>query len=210
MANNEFNNLPNLIKNPKSALDAFARALEGDILSSVQEQASNDGLEVKRMPKYLILTERKMKDKGIIDLKQAFSRSSKRKYTKNGDWYLIIPIAVKRRAISKRAYNELKNAPLSSGKFTNTHTAYLYDKSPSYSSAVPSVNAMPKTNNVTITRQKWGNNFRRNYTAFRTVSAKSPVGSWIMNRQNVNSQNFSPTMLKNIDRLMSYRMRNLN
>lgn len=203
--------LPNVIKDSSGALNAFSKALVNDVLTSVQDSAQGSGLSTKRMPNYLILTEERMAKQGVVDLKQSFARSSKRKFDKKGNWYMIVPIRVKRRAISKRAYNELKNTPLASvGPFTTTATQYLYDKSPQYSPSVPILNYQPKSHNVSIVKQKWGDGFRRNYYAFRTVSAKSPANSWITNRQEVNDDNFSPTMIKNIERLVKYRMKNLN
>ena len=209
MANNDLNQLPNLIKNPKSSLNAFSQAIKNGLLEEAQDYASSNGFSTKRMPTYLVVTEQRMAKKGVIDLKQSFSRSSRRKLDKKGNWYLIIPIAVKRRAISRRAYNDIKTTPTMENAFTNTATDYLYDKAPKFSTEGPIVNATPKTFNVAVKRQKWGTSFRRNYIAFRTVSAKSPVNSWIINRQKVNSDEFSPTMIKNIERLMKFRMRNL-
>jgi len=44
------------------------------------------------------------------------------------------------------------------------------------------------------------------YIAFRTVSNKSNPASWILNRWQATEDNMSKTLLKNLDRLINYRL----
>ena len=204
------NRMPELFKNPKRKLKSMIDLIAMDTLQVGAEEATNEGMDIKVMPKYLIVTQKRMAKQGVIDLKPFFAKSAKRKFNKQGNWYLYIPIAVNRRSIKKATYNELKNKPLKNGsQFTTVYSKSLYDNSNSFSHAVPNINYTPKTHNVSIRERKWGTGTRREYVAFRTVNAKSPANSWIIGRGKVNEENFSPTMIKNIDRLMKYKMKNL-
>lgn len=198
---------PALFTHPQKILGDLTRAMVDEILSDAEDTALRSGAEVKRMPNYLQVTESRMAKNGVIDLKPFFARSSKKKYNKQGQWYMYIPISMKTRDMSRRLYDELRAVP-TTGKSKTVAMDYLYDRR-KQSPAVANINYNPKSKNVTIIPQKWGKGTRNQYVAFRTVNANSPANSWIINRSKVSNDNMSKTMLANIDRLMKWKMKNL-
>lgn len=188
----------------------MTRAMVDEVLSEAQDKAVQSGATVTRMPNYLQVTESRMAKSGVIDLKPFFARSNKKKYNKKGQWYMYIPITIKTRNMSRRMYDQLREyLPVTTGSGQLTvKTEYLYDRRKS-SPAVSSINYKPKSTNVTIMSEPWGKSQRHTYVSFRTVNANSPANSWIINRDKVNSDNMSKTLLKNIDRLMKWKMNNL-
>lgn len=185
----------------------MARAMVDEVLADAQEQALKSGADVQRMPNYLQVTESRMADKGVIDLKPFFARSSKKRYNKRGEWYMYIPIQLKTRKISRRLYDDLRTFP-TNGNPTTAKMEYLYDRR-KVSPTIGSINYTPKSKNVSIIPKEWGSGTRNTYITFRTVNANSPANSWIINRNKVNSDDMSKTMLANIDRLMKWKMKNL-
>lgn len=198
---------PALFTSPKEMLGNLTRAMVDEILSDAQDQALRAGADVQRMPNYLQVTESRMADSGVIDLKPFFARSSKKKYNKKGEWYLYIPIQIKTRKMSRRLYDDLRSFP-TNGRPVTVKMDYLYDRR-KQSPAVQSINYSPKSKNVTIIPREWGEGTRNTYVTFRTVNANSPANSWIINRSKVNSDDMSKTMLANIDRLMKWKLKNL-
>lgn len=200
---------PQLFKTPKEMLGNMTRAMVDEILSSAEEYAVNQGADIQRMPNYLQVTESRMAKQGVIDLKPFFARSNKKKYNKEGKWYLYIPIQVKTRQMSRRMYDDIRDSHIPTGSSQVTvKTDYLYDRR-KQSTAVSRINYTPKSTNITIFPRQWGSGTRNTYVTFRTVNADSPASSWIINRSKVNSDNMSKTMLANIDRLMKWKMNNL-
>lgn len=198
---------PVLFTDSKTILGNLTRAVVDEVLSDAQDVALRNGSSVQRMPSYLIVTESRMAKNGVIDLKPFFARSNKKKYNKKGEWYLYIPISMKTRNMSRRLYDELRAVPVGTKPVT-VKMDYLYDRR-KQSPSVSSINYRPKSTNVTVIPQSWGKGTRNTYVAFRTVNANSPANSWIINRRNVNDDDMSKTMLRNIDRLMKWKLKNL-
>lgn len=198
------NTRPDLFKNPKVTLDNLARNLTQDIMTETASKASEQGLRATVMPNYLQVTEERLAKKGVVDLKPYFARSSKKKYNKQGQWYMYIPIRVKTRDMSSRLYKDLREVPMSGMSSKTVTSDYLYDRR-KQSPSVSSINYTPKSNNITKQR----NNNKNIYVAYRTVNAKSPSSSWIVNRSKVDDNDMSKTMIKNVDRLMQWKMKNL-
>lgn len=137
----------------------------------------------------------------FIDLKPYFARSSKAKHTKDGGWYMVIPI--------QKGTTQLRSAYGRSLWDTISHTNYgetsskgdvdrLQEKlGVSPSATIPELAYKWKSNNVT--RVQWGSSGKRGrYVQFRTVSNKSDPNSWIVGRQAFN--NDTP----NIEQLAPY------
>lgn len=204
------NNKPSLFKDPKKALDAMARQVIDESLTSAQDYAmrnSGGQMEIVRMPKYLQVTKKRAAKHGVIDLKPFFARSSHKKYNRFGQWYMTVPLSKKTRKMSRRMYDDLRSRPIDDKPIT-VSTKYLYDRykqSPSSSL----INYKPKSLNITIQPKKWGNGTRRTYVSFRTVNAKSPVNSWIVNRERVNEDEMSKTLIANIDRLIKWKLKHV-
>lgn len=201
---------PQLFREPKKHLQNLSQSIIDEVLSDAQETAMNseEDVEVKRMPQYLQVTQSRMAKKGTIDLKPFFARSSKKKFNKQGQWYLTIPIRKKTRDMPRRSYDKLRNMP-QSNKPVTVNLDYLYDRRKSSSPSVSKMNYKPKSNNITVIPEQHGEGTRNTYVAFRTVSANSPANSWIINRSNVNQDDMSKTLLENINRLMKYKLKTL-
>lgn len=200
---------PALFTNTKEILGNLTRAMVDEVLVDAEQKAVQAGATTQRMPNYLQVTESRMAKSGVIDLKPFFARSSKKKYNKKGDWYLYIPIPIKTRNMSRRMYDDIRGTfiPDSASQVT-IKTDYLYDRRKT-SPAVPRMNYKPKSTNVTVFPQKWGSGTRNTYVSFRTVTANSPANSWIINRNRVNEDDMSKSLIANIDRLMKWKMNNI-
>lgn len=201
---------PRLFTDTNTVLQGLVDAVIDDTLQEGANYASEQGMSVNKMPKYLEVTERRMEKNGIIDLKPYFANSPKRKINKEGKWYMYIPISIKTRDMSRRAYDELRaqSTPQIAGSQTKMYTQFLYDRRKE-SPAVPSLNYKPRSHNVTAIDKKWGSGTRREYIAFRTVNQDSPPNSWIINRGKANEDELSKTLLANMERLMKWKLNNL-
>lgn len=172
-------------------------------MKAIQQSKPKD-IKAVRKPKYLEVTEKRMKKMGVVDLKTFFATSPSRKPMKGGGWYLKIPIQRKARQMTRRMYDQLRSFTVEPGESKTVISDYLYDRRRNSDASL--LNYEPKSHN--ITKISSGKN-RNTYIAFRTVSDKSPVNSWILNRAKVNSKDTSKTFIKNVNRVMKFRMKNL-
>lgn len=204
------NQRPKLFTDPKGTISNMVDVAIDETLQQGAEYASSQGMSVKRMPRYLEITQERMNKAGIVDLKPYFAKSPKRKVNKQGKWYMFIPISMKTRSMSRRAYDDLRSqsTPQLAGSQTKLSTKYLYDRRQT-SSAVPSLNYQPKAYTVTAFDRQWGEGTRREYVAFRTVTQDSPPNSWIINRGTANENELSKTLLDNMERLMKWKLKNM-
>lgn len=184
----------------------LGRSLEEGTLDAGIEalnKMDNKNIQVKRKPKYLQVTEKRLNKLGVIDLKPAFARSSKKITKEGGGWYLRVPIRRKSKSMSSRMYNQLRNTNIEPSTKKNVVSDYLYDGR--NLSDATKLNYTPKSH--MIEKQKTGSN-RHQYVAYRTVSDKSPTSSWIINRGKVNEEDTSKTFVSNVNRLMKWKMKN--
>lgn len=200
---------PKLFQNnasTKSTMQKFGNALVQKTLNAGMEAINSsrpNDIEVTRKPKYLEVTEARLNKLGVIDLKPYFAHSNKKKMKKGGGWYLRIPISRKKKGMSRRMYDQIRQVNMSSSNQRTVVSDYLYDRR--RNSDATMLNYTPKSKN--ITKQRIGKN-RHSYTAYRTVSDKSPANSWIINRSRVNTDDTSKTFIKNVDRLIKWKMKN--
>ncbi|AEW47491.1 hypothetical protein BCB4_0262 [Bacillus phage B4] len=190
----------------KKALTNLGNNLGNQVLDETAEaiiKSKPQNMEMKRKPKYLQLTEKRLDSMGVIDLKPYFAQSSKRKTSKDGGWYLTIPIRRKARGMSRRMYEQLRAIDIQPNTRKTVISDYLYDKREQSDASM--LNYTPMSKN--ITKIKVGNN-RHDYVAFRTVSDKSPASSWVVNRSKVTVNNTSKTFVSNVNRLMKWNMKN--
>lgn len=201
---------PSLFRNksaPRSRMRELGKALEKNTVNAGVEalqKTDPEDIDVKVMPNYLKVTQDRLDKMEVIDLKPFFARSSKRKQKRGGGWYLTVPLSVKTRDMSRRMYDQLRSVDISPQTSKTVMTDYLYDRR--RESDATMLNYTPKSKN--ITKQKSGKN-RHTYTAFRTVSDKSPASSWIINRGKANKSDTSKTFVRNVDNLMKWRMKNM-
>lgn len=128
----------------------------------------------------------------FLDMKPYFERSAKAKKSKNGGWYMVIPI---RNTVSKLkpAYNaNYWNDIVSKMDYGNTDNSLdpkklqaILQGANSTNGTVPELNYSWKSSNVT--RVPLGTN-RGKYISFRTVSNNSDPMSWIVGKQQMSNQ----------------------
>ncbi|QQV88484.1 hypothetical protein [Staphylococcus phage ZCSS1] len=199
-------NRPKMFKEPKKVGRRAISAIQGEILDNLQQTAMRvDDVYIKRMPNYLEITERKLEEKGVVDLKKAFATSSKKKRTKDGGWYLVVPIRLKTSKMSRKTYQDLRKLETPSGQKT-TLTDYLEGLEKNQVTHASMVPNTPYKNTTKIKRKK---DRSASYFMFRTVSNKSPANAWVLNRDKVNKDNFSNTTMKHVQSLMKWKMNNL-
>lgn len=200
---------PKLFQNKqasKKAMDNVGKAFIQKTLDAGVEAANQQkdkNMQVVRKPKYLEVTEKRLDKLGVIDLKPYFARSSSRKTKKDGGWYIRIPIQVKKKDMSRRMYDQLRTINIAPDNQRTVISDYLYDRRQASDSNL--LNYTPVSYN--ITKQKIGKR-KHSYVAYRTVSDKSPASSWIVNRKAVNKDDTSKTFIRNVNRLMKWKMKN--
>ena len=190
----------------KSAMQNVGNALVQGTLDAGMKaviKGQPKDMSASRMPKYLKLTAERLEKLEVIDLKPYFAHSSKRKKTKDGGWYLTVPIRRKARNMSRRMYEQLRAIDIAPNTRQTVISDYLYDRRRDADASM--LNYEPKSKN--ITKMQAGRN-RHDYVAFRTVSNKSPQSSWIINRGKVNKEDTSKTFVANVNRLMKWKMKN--
>jgi hypothetical protein len=201
---------PSLFESPqrsKQIMKNVGASLTNKVLDGTMQDivaAQPQDFSAQRMPKYLKLTQERMDKLGVIDLKPFFRRSSKAKGKADGGWYMVVPIRRKARDMSRRMYEQLRAIDIGPNTSQTIISDYLYDRRAQSDASM--LNYTPRSNN--ITKIVSGKN-RHDYIAFRTVSDKSPASSWILNRDKVNSDDTSKTFIRNVNRLMKWRMKNL-
>lgn len=188
----------------KAVGDALVSGTLDAGMEAVKELPPDVNIDVKRMPKYLQVTQKRMNKLGVIDLKPYFARSGKRVIKPDGGWYLRVPIKRPARKLSRRAYEQLRAIDIRPNERKTVISDYLYDYR--RQSDATMLNYKPKSK--TIEKRRVGKN-RHTYTAYRTVSDKSPPNSWIVNRRLITREKgASETFIKNVDRLMKWKMKN--
>lgn len=133
----------------------------------------------------------------FVDLKEAFSQSPKAKTSKNGGWYLIIPIGQKAAQLKSNAPRSLWNQISSmdfgeTGSLSDDNTNYLEQGFDTQADNV--INPLQyqwQSSNVTRVAPKTGSGRYGHYISFRTVSDKSPASSWIEGRNAFTTDNTS-------------------
>lgn len=194
------------MKELEKNIDLMADAQIQSALKRGQQVAIGYGATTKLMPKYLEVNLDRASRKGFLDLKPYFARSSKVKRSKDGGWYMTVPIRRKVSSMSNAVYQQAKHIQVNDTSQGTSYISMLYgQRMPS--PAVSSLNVTLTTNSGNLTRIQHGN--RSNYVAFRTVSDKSVPSSWIVGRGNVNHDNMSDTMIKNIGRAIEWQLNNM-
>lgn len=203
---------PKFMQNTKKSLDEVKTRSQSELLAMVAKDLSDMGYDAKRTPKYVIATEARMRKEGLIDLKYRFSRSSKRKATKDGTgWYMVIPIQKKARdfnpnTVYKRALR--KGKTLGAGESATFDIKGLADGvNKGKAETLHPIDYKAKSNSLTIGKNK--SRKRTSYVALRTVSSKSSPSSWILNRSNMNSKNTGKTLQKDIERTIAWKLKNM-
>lgn len=200
--------IPGLFKEPKKYLDALGSSISNSIINEVGKDSIDEGADSYQVePNYLSVTAHRVNNLGILDLKPYFESSPFVKTTKDGGWYLRVPIRRLTSGMSSQLYKEARQIELQSNQ--TMKTAWINSLySGRQESSIASLNYTPVSNNLTRLKNDAGRGTK--YIAFRTVSDKSNPASWILNRGQATEDNMSKTLLKNLNRLVNYRLQHLN
>lgn len=151
----------------------------------------------------------------VIDLKQYFALSEKRKHRKDGTgWYLKVPIRIKsdegRRAYGSKAWKEISNLPFGVNYNPGVDPAKIQKVLGASQDGV--MNKLKYTwKSANVTRRQWGNSGKRGrYYAIRTVSDKSPANSWIVNRQGFSKNEDNQELAPYITQILKAQMEKYN
>lgn len=193
---------PDVFNHPSKHINNVTNAVENEVINQFRYAIDNSGedVNVKQMPRYLEVTEKQKNKNGYVDLKQSFARSPKRKMKKNGGWYLIVPMRLKTSKMSRSMYYQVNKIP-TNRKFNNANLADILQNSNGYKNDIPITQG--SKNNITRVKPKGKRN--STYVMFRTVSDKSPAGSWFSNGRDKKSKTFS----ENLRRLVQWQAKNL-
>lgn len=194
--------IADLISNNKS-LEQLKISLEHEVDKQVIEDNYTKGLAnklketfgdaVNSSDNYVGITYRILNDAsnngiGFYDLKTAFARSPKAKTSKDGGWYLVIPIRNKakqlRSAYGSNLWNTISHTEFgtTSGQQANI-ARFQKILMNSNMSNTPLAYQWKSTN---VTRVQMGNSATRGqYINFRTVSDKSNPNSWLNSRSSM-------------------------
>lgn len=198
---------PPLFEDPQGTMGRMAEAMRNDMYRDVAKGINPDEAEIKRMPKYLQVTEKRMRNMGVIDLKPYFRKSPHAEQKDDGGWFMRVPIRRRKSSMSSRNYEELRQQDITPQTEKKVYSKYLFDRR--QVSEAQNLNYVPRSNMITKRREVENQQKKHTYTAWRTVSDKSPANSWIVNRQKISESNSSKTMVKNVDRLMKWKMKNM-
>lgn len=187
---NQFKDLFTRTINKKTITDNIRNDLGSWIKSKDSSlNVSNVGDDILSISYSLMQDEASKNDINFIDLKPYFERSSKVKRTKNGGWYMVIPIsnsATKlRSAYGRSLWDRISHTDFGSTSSEGDINRIQSTLGVSQDATIPELQYAWKSNNVT--RVQWGASGKRGkYIQFRTVSNKSDPNSWIVGRQAFN------------------------
>lgn len=138
---------------------------------------------------YKVLTDAENNKVQFFDLKPYFQRSAKAKISKNGGWYLKIPIrhtaAQFRSAYGSKAWNQISHVQFGTTVNPDVNMQRL-QKVLSNSGGLASNPLGYQWQSSSITRIPSANGGNRgSYIQFRTVSNRSNSSSWIVGRKSI-------------------------
>lgn len=200
--------LQQALNNPDSFTDYANEAFSAKTFSQVQALVEAAGGEItSRNSNRMTYAIKRLKNRGVIDMKPFFKASSKAKRKKDGGWYLTIPIAMSSKDIEqnygRKYYDDIRNKLMSSNSATVSSPLFKDGLSGSSSPLA----YQRKSGNITATKQTTMKNgkTRNSYTMFRTVSDKSSPTSWIIGRENAQEEDMSERLNTDVFALMNKR-----
>ena len=202
-------NIPESIKNSSRTTYYIKQAFLAKEINSTAKTLSNSGATVKVNSGRMEATIGKLTNRGVIDMKPFFMRSSKVKRKKDGGWYLVIPIKMSSKNIIKTSgravYDRVVNSfrDLEPGTSSTLNINGLLSKQTPVDT-ISVLQPAKATGNITATK---GSSGRNSYVAFRTVSDKSSPTSWVLGRKNINDTNTSKSLEHEVGVLVRKRIR---
>lgn len=191
-------------------VNSYAKGLQKQLEQTFGKQAiklSTNGLKVA----YKIIEDTSTNEQiRFIDLKPYFMQSSKAKTTKDGGWYLKIPVGgfqsttKMRMAYGRSLWDDISH--LNFGETGGQNANIERFKKVLNSSGEGEGALAYQWKSTNITRTQSGGGKYGHYITFRTVSNKSDPMSWVTSRnaiqQQVNARSFDPQKAKIISNII--------
>lgn len=176
----------------KRAGSRLEERMASDVAQALNKTTKgDDSISVRNSGKKVIVEfEEESTVDDIVDLKRFFKASPNAKETKDGGWYMVIPIRrytgrqretrEKSTGMTNRLYQDLLSKQPPKG-YQELASDYLYDNRRG-GSPIKELNYTPKSKGITRIPQQYRGH---QYVSFRTVSDRSHPASWIVNRDKI-------------------------
>lgn len=174
-------------------------------------QASSSGNEINVTRKGM-QAQAHFNNTSFVDLKEAFANSPKAKHTKNGGWYLIVPIGMQARTLKsnmpRSLWNQISHTEFGQTSQASDGSTNFLQQAADQPETINPLDAQFQSSNITRVAPKSGSGTRGHYIAFRTVSNKSAPNSWILGRNAFNNENTTPQQQSDIAQLLQAEIQN--
>lgn len=201
-----------LLTSPSAFNDYAENAFGGTLLAEIaRDIAQEEGTEVLSVNSHrMTYAIKRMANRGVIDMKPFFARSSKAQKKKDGGWFLVVPIHQTTRGMIKtlgrKTYDNIRDA--FGNSFTQTvQVEGLFDMKNARQNTISPLDYRPTSTSVSKDARRQSNGkVVGGYTMFRTVSDKSAPSSWVLNKNNINDDNTSDRLKNDISALINKRI----
>lgn len=188
--NDSLNNLKQFIDeetDPKLFEESYAKGLAKDLAKTFgYDTVKVNGTDISIA--YRILDGDDDAQLKFFDLKPYFEQSAHAKPTKNGGWYLRVPIGNRasefRRAYGRKQFDIISHIQFGQTAGQDANRA-RFQKILSNAGGLMSSPLAYQWKSTNVTRLPIGNGARGRYVSFRTVSDKSDPNSWIIGRKSL-------------------------
>lgn len=187
--NDSLNQLKSFIDeetDPKKFEESYAKGLAKDLAKTFgSDTVKVNGTDISVAYKILDSEDEQLT---FFDLKPYFERSAHAKVTKDGGWYLRVPIGNRasefRRAYGRKQFDIISHIQFGQTAGENANRE-RFQKILSNAGGLMSSPLAYQWKSTSVTRVLYGNGLRGQYISFRTVSNKSDPNSWIISRNSL-------------------------
>lgn len=184
--NDSLNQLKSFIDeetDPKKFEESYAKGLAKDLAKTFgSDTVKVNGTDISIAYKILDSDDEQLT---FFDLKPYFERSAHAKVTKDGGWYLRVPIGNRasefRRAYGRKQFDIISHIQFGQTAGENANRE-RFQKILSNAGGLMSSPLAYQWKSTSVTRVPYGNGIRGRYISFRTVSNKSAPNSWVTSR----------------------------
>ena len=184
--NDSLNQLKSFIDeetDPKIFEESYAKGLAKDLAKTFgSDTVKVNGTDISIAYKILDSEDEQLK---FFDLKPYFAQSAHAKVTKDGGWYLRVPIGNRasefRRAYGRKQFDIISHIQFGQTAGENANRE-RFQKILSNAGGLMSSPLAYQWKSTSVTRVPYGNGIRGRYISFRTVSNKSDPNSWVTSR----------------------------
>lgn len=168
---------------PKIFEESYAKGLAKDLAKTFgSDTVKVNGTDISIAYKILGSDDNQLT---FFDLKPYFERSAHAKVTKDGGWYLRVPIGNRasefRRAYGRKQFDIISHIQFGQTAGENANRE-RFQKILSNAGGLMSSPLAYQWKSTSVTRVPYGNGIRGRYISFRTVSNKSNPNSWVTSK----------------------------